>query len=382
MEPTAEGLGRPARILIVEDQEVSRRLMTRCLTGHELVEASDGETALAYLAEHDVDLVLLDIGLPGIDGYEVLEALQQQPRTARVMVILVTGRNDTIDIVRGFERRAVDYLVKPYRIEELKARVAAVLRLKALQDELQRLNEGLEAEVRERTRQLLAEQRFALLGRNSGQIAHNLNSPLSTLLGYVELALATPPDQRDELLLKLRSVALDMQGILSSLLAGVRGRAAAIDETELLDLSELVRGQVDFWRVNSQFRYEVAVSVDLRPDLPPVEAIRSDLDQVLANLIDNALYAVRQTEQPRLTLRTSASGGFVRVEVTDNGCGIAPEHLDRIFEPSFTTKPLGEGTGLGLASSYELAAAYGGHLEVVSPPGVGTTVSLVLPAHE
>ncbi|MBI5830783.1 MAG: hybrid sensor histidine kinase/response regulator [Armatimonadetes bacterium] len=370
---------RPARILVVEDSPASRRVIARCLSGHQLVEAPDGETALAYLAEQTVDLVLLDIGLPGIDGYEVLRRIRSDERTRPTMVILVTARGQTGEVVKGFDYEADDYMVKPFRNEELVARVKAALRLKWLQDELRRINADLEAEVQTRTKQLLDQQQFALLGRNSAQLAHNLNSPLTALLGYVELALSVRPEKREELLERCRDVAIEMKNIISKLLTGVRSRKALLDESTPLELNSLVTDMVSFWQVNTQFRYKTVVAVDLADHLPTVMAVRSDVQQILTNLVDNAMYALREHPDAQLTLATRLAGDEVRLEVTDNGSGIAPEHLQRVFEPTFTTKPVGEGTGLGLASCYELAVAHGGRMEMESVVGQGTTVALILP---
>jgi len=367
-----------ARILIVEDNEPTRRMMARCLSAHALSEAGDGETALAHLAAQPVDLVLLDIGLPGIDGFQVLERIKSTPATAQTAVIVVTAHGQTDEIVKGFQQQADDYLIKPFRPEELTARVSAALRLKHALDELSRINADLEVEVQARTRQLLAQQQFALLGRNSAQIAHNLNSPLAALLGYLELALAKPPEQREELLGRCRTVAAEMQGAISRLLIGVRSGQAA-DTPEPQDLNALVREQAQFWHVNSQFRYRTRVSLELADGLPPVVAARNDIVQVLSNLIDNALYALRDRPDATLVLRTACAAGLLRVTVEDNGTGIAPEHLGRLFDPTFTTKPMGEGTGLGLASCYELATAYNGRLEIASTLGQGTRATLVLP---
>jgi len=370
---------RPAKILVVEDSPAGRRVIARCLSGHQLVEAPDGETALAYLAEQPVDLVLLDIGLPGIDGYEVLKRIRSDARTRPTMVILVTARGQTGEVVKGFDYEADDYMVKPFRNEELVARVKSALRLKWLQDELRRINADLEAEVRSRTKQLLDQQQFALLGRNSAQLAHNLNSPLTALLGYIELSLSVRPEKREELLERCRDVAIEMKNIISKLLTGVRSREALLDESMPLDLNALVTDMVSFWQVNTQFRYKTTVAVDLADGLPQVVAVRSDLVQILTNLVDNAMYALRENKGAQLTLATRLVGDEVRLEVADNGGGIAPEHLERVFEPTFTTKPVGEGTGLGLASCYELAVAHGGRMEMDSVLGQGTTVSLILP---
>ena len=370
---------RPAKILVVEDSPAGRRVIARCLAGHQLVEAPDGETALAYLAEEAVDLVLLDIGLPGIDGYEVLRRIRSEPSTRPTMVILVTARGQTGEVVKGFEYEADDYMVKPFRNEELVARVKSALRLKWLQDELRRINADLESEVRSRTKQLMDQQQFALLGRNSAQLAHNLNSPLTALLGYVELSLSVRPDKREELLERCREVAIEMKNIISKLLTGVRSREALLDESTPLDLNQLVTDMVSFWQVNTQFRYKTTVTIDLADSLPAVMAVRSDVQQILTNLVDNAMYALREHADAQLTIATRMTGDEVRLEVTDNGCGIDPEHLQRVFEPTFTTKPVGEGTGLGLASCYELSVAHGGRMEMDSVIGQGTTVSLILP---
>jgi DNA-binding response OmpR family regulator len=180
-----------ARLLVVDDNAASRRVIVRALVAYEVVEAETGEAALDILGRESFDVVLLDIGLPGIDGYEVLRRIRSAPSLAAMQVILVTARSQTSEMVKGFEYEADDYIVKPFNTAELGARVKAAVRLANLQAELQRINGDLEREVAERTRQYLDQQQFALLGRNAAQLAHNLNNPLTALLGYLELALGT-----------------------------------------------------------------------------------------------------------------------------------------------------------------------------------------------
>lgn len=371
--------GEGARILVVDDSAASRRVVKRCLAGHHLAEAADGETALALLDAEEFDLVLLDIGLPGIDGYEVLRRIRANPTTAHVMVLMVSAQGRVGSVVKGFEYQADDYIVKPFWGEELVARVNSALRLKRLQDELRRINQDLEAEVRARTQQLLAQQQYALVGRNAAQLAHNLNNPLTAVMGLAELALMSPADRRDELLVQIGEVAGEMAEIIGRLLRGVRSRETILAEAERIDLNEVVREQLAFWQVDQRFRYHTEVVTELAEDLPRVLAVRADLNQIFTNLIDNALDALDGRPVRRITFRTAAAEGEVRCDVEDTGAGIAPEHLARIFEPTFTTKPVGQGTGLGLASCYELAAAFQGRLEVASELGVGTTFCLVLP---
>ena len=190
------------------------------------------------------------------------------------------------------------------------------------------------------------------------------------------------PAKREELTLKARAVAEEMQAIISRLLLGVRSHTSLVAEAAPVDINLALEDAIEFWRVDPVFRYDTDVACDLAHHLPPVLCDYSDLKQIIGNLIQNALYAVSHgpNHPGAITLRTRVDDGFVRLELEDNGTGIAPEHLPLIFDPTFTTKPPGEGTGLGLASCYELAVAHGGHMEVVSTLGQGTTMALVLPA--
>ncbi|NUQ00520.1 MAG: response regulator [Armatimonadetes bacterium] len=376
-EVVVEMLVNEARILVVEDNPASRRIVLRSLANHRLSEAADGAAALAMLAVQPFDLVLLDVGLPDLDGFELLRQIRERHGLS-VMVILVTARGQTAEVVQGFNLGADDYVVKPFRPEELEARVQSALRLKRLQDELLSINHNLESEVRARTDQLLAHERFALLGRNAAQLAHNLNSPLTALMGYIELAIEAGAARQDDLLLRARDVAVEMQAIIARLLRGVR-RGEAMAEAGDLDLNSVIEQQLSFWQLDPRFRYRVFVECELTPELPPVRAVAADVNQILTNLIDNALYATQERPSARLRFRTRQVGQEVLVELQDNGIGIPAEHLERIFEPLFTTKPVGEGTGLGLASCYELVTANRGRLEVASELGEGSTFTLALP---
>ena len=148
---------------------------------------------------------------------------------------------------------------------------------------------------------------------------------------------------------------------------------------ETVDINDTVERALEMIRFDQRTR-RVELERDFAPDACRVEIMPHAIQQVIINLVLNALDAVAEVPEPRITVATRSHDSVCVIEVTDNGRGIAPENLSRVFEPFFTTKPVGRGTGLGLSISYSLIERNHGRLEVASRPGQGTTFSIHLPA--
>jgi two-component system NtrC family sensor kinase len=250
---------------------------------------------------------------------------------------------------------------------------------------LERWNEELQAKVEERTReleaaqaQLVEAQKLAAIGQLGAGVAHEINNPLTVILGQAQLLLERKAagDVEVPALRKIEELARRSREITLNLLRFSQQRAEPAFAP--VDLNRVVHDTLTLF--GSQFSEAgVAIELSLDPELPLVRGDTGHLQQVLLNLLSNARTACLGLQSARISLRTSAPDGEVRLEVKDTGKGIPPENRPRIFEPFFTTKEIWSNVGLGLSVSYRIVAEHGGQILVDSEPGKGSTFTVTLP---
>ncbi|MEA3361117.1 MAG: hybrid sensor histidine kinase/response regulator [Thermodesulfobacteriota bacterium] len=357
------------------------------------------------MRQHCPDLIILDIMMPGIDGYEVCSRLKSNTKTSGIMVLFLSAKMTLEDKLTGYDVDADDYIIKPYDPEELKAKVRILLRLKNVQDELRDINQNLEKLVEHRTRELVKKERQALIGQMVQGIIHNLQGPITGIQGLAELA-----SMRIEKFLKnskggagnsrelVQKVSHDIAQILnavdstelliSNMLA--RSRNEAIEKKQDLNLNDLIMQELEFLNSDSEIKHGINKSLDLNPSIPELSGIYTDFSQVVYNMIKNASDAMLNSDRKELSISTKYDENNIYLEFQDTGSGIAPENLGRIFDPFFTTKPIkasekeGEptGTGLGLHACSELMKPYGAEISVKSKLDEGTTFTITIPLHK
>lgn len=225
-------------------------------------------------------------------------------------------------------------------------------------------------------RQLLQSEKLSSMGTLIAGTTHELNNKLAPILGYAELLqLAdTPPDVRERVAL-IQQAAEGAKKIVDSLLGFSRDSEMVREAVRIADIVDSVL------TMSSAALRRAGVQVVRHddPELPLVHAARGQLEQVLLNMVNNAMHAMRGCESRTLEVWTTTEHDTVVIGVRDTGCGIPAEHLTRIFDPFFTTKAVDEGTGLGLSLSYGLVRAHGGDIFVESSPEHGTTFRIQLP---
>ena len=373
---------RGAGILIVDDEGPLVRLLEQLLehAGYQnLRSTTNPREALRLCDDFQPDLILLDLRMPILDGVEVLRRLKRRRAETYMPVLVLTADVSRESKRAALEAGASDFVTKPFEQTELLLRVRNLIEMRFLHRDLRRQNETLEGQIQERTHQLLEAEKLATMGNLLAGVAHELNSPLSVILGQVGLFAPSGVDPNARARVKdIGEAAERCVRIVRSFLTMARRHPP---ERGHVSLNPLLRDAVELLAFELRIA-NIEVGFDLQKDLPLVWADGHQLKQVMVNLVTNARQAVQDAAPPRrlrIATRHDTESPRVRIEVTDSGPGIPPEIRARVFDPFFTTKPEGEGTGLGLALVRGIVEGHGGTIGVESPPGEGARFVIELP---
>jgi signal transduction histidine kinase len=429
-----EPLLKPMHILLVDDNPNNLKVLSEAIQGcgWKTLMATDGESAIEQTEYAIPDLILLDIMMPGIDGFETCRRLKANSITKNIPVIFMTALADATDKVKGLEIGAVDYITKPFQQEEVIARLKLHLKISYL-------TRTLEQRVQERTveltqslqdlqntqLQLIQSEKMSTLGQLIAGIGHEINNPIGFISGnyfhieeYVKDLLRLVNLQQQKLShsdpeiaklvedIDLKYLVEDLPKILGSMHQGI-GRLKDIS----LSLRTFARSDI-----SSMIEFQIHEGIDStlmllkhrlqdqgnRPkievikeygNLPPINCYPGQLNQVFMNIIANAIDAFDDLYQngsvkniaaatpQTITITTSVEHQqkTVSICIEDNAFGMPPEVQAKIFEPSFTTKAVGRGTGLGLAISYQIIIdKHNGQIQCLSTSGQGTKFIITL----
>jgi signal transduction histidine kinase len=367
------------RLLLVDDEADFRSTLAKRMRkrGLEVLQAGGGEECLSLLTDHPVDVVVMDVKMPGMSGIEALHRIKAMD--IETEVILLTGHAATQDGVEGIKSGAFDYLSKPVTIEHLLGKIRqAHNKIVAARQK----KEAAEYRVRIQ-QQMIATERLAALGTLAAGVAHEINNPLAIInesAGYLSLLLkkkelAQMPHREafDKALLKIENSVKRARNITHQLLGSLRKSKALLVE---IDLAELVNETVRLFHKEIKDR-NIEVILGQANGLKPIWTDPDQLRQVLINLLSNAIAAV--PDQGRITIQIETTAGAATLSLSDTGTGIPKERLEKIFEPFFSTKPPGEGTGLGLFVTREIVEKLGGKISVDSRVGHGSRFTVQIP---
>jgi len=372
-------------ILLVDDRPDGLLALEAALEAPDycLVKASSGPEALALLEGQDFAVILLDIQMPSMDGFETATLIRRRPQTCRTPIIFITAINkDPRYIYQGYEAGAVDYLFKPFDPHILKAKVAVFAELFRKNAEIKRQADIL----RQKDQELYNARKMEAIGRLAGGVAHDFNNLIAGILG-ISRDVHDRLEEGDPRRKDLEEIvgAGERAFLLTNQLLAFGRRQPISPQT--LNLNEVIQGLHAMLR--RLLREDIELKMVLKADLGVVRADRGHLEQVIINLLLNARDAM--PEGGRISVTTSnvqvtpgsrpllAPGSYVCLSVIDTGCGMSAETVSRIFEPFFTTKEQGKGTGLGLATVYGIAMQHEGDIEVQSELGHGSSFNVYLP---
>jgi two-component system sensor histidine kinase/response regulator len=358
------------RILIIDDEDVVRDSCLAILEsrGYEIATAPDGTLGLALAREFAPDLVLVDLKMPGISGFEVLETIRAGDPT--IVAIVITGYSTVDSAVEAMKRGAFDFLPKPFTPDELRL---------ITERGLERRRLVLESIALRREREMLQEN-FAAI------VSHELRSPLAAVQQNLFVLAAELSGKLDEgqktRFERIKTRLDDLLKLIQSWLNAVSVPVAKIKESFApLSVRAPIAKAVESMQPHAT-RKDIVIAEAVTEPLPPVLGDEGSLTEALVNLIGNA---VKYTHPGgRVTVSARAEGGAVLLAVTDTGVGIAREDLPFVFDAFYRGKGAAEaatGAGLGLALTRRIVEAHGGTLAVDSELGKGTTFSISLPAH-
>ncbi|HSU40068.1 MAG TPA: response regulator [Polyangiaceae bacterium] len=379
---------RQPKVLVVDDLPANLKLVEDVLEPLEcqVVLASSGRKALSLVERDEFAVLLLDVQMPEMNGYELAQQLRSDPKAAAVPIMFLTATSrDDRNVLRGYGSGAVDFLFKPVDARILRSKVQVFLDLYASQ---RRLAEAY-AELKATQVQLIQSAKMASLGELVAGIAHEINNPLAFALSHLEtvkrslgkaegeLDISVSPVARaewDRATARLQEIGFGLDRIRELVLKlRVFSR---LDEGEWKAVS--IRESVESVLMILQHRLVSGISVRTDFGTPDeIECYPSLLNQALLNVLANAIEALPATGT--VTVQTGGTADAYEICIADTGPGIAPLLMDRVFEPFFTTKPPGQGTGLGLSITYSIMQKHGGMLALDCPPEGGTKVRLTLP---
>jgi signal transduction histidine kinase len=371
-----------ATILIVDDDPVVRMLMRASLEGDGFAvkEASDGQDACRLCAERPPDLMVVDVVMPGMDGFALCREVRRRPEWAYIPILMATGLDDVPSITQAYEAGATDFIAKPIQWVILNHRIRYLLRASRAFNELRQNQAQLVVSMRAAEAASRAKTEFL------ANMSHELRTPLNAIIGFSEMmhdgTFGALPARYAEYAQIIRDSGAHLLSIINDVLDLARAEsdrmALAEEAVEIAPVVALSTNIIREMARKSQVDYTVAVD----DGLPPLYADAAKLRQILINLLSNAFKFTPSGGKVRLTVALDRAGGLV-FRVEDTGIGIADEQMQLVFTPfgqvdSRLTRKYG-GIGIGLPLTKRLVEMHGGTMEIASKLGEGTAVMARFP---
>jgi signal transduction histidine kinase len=424
-------LKKESLILVVDDTPINLSILSDSLkkAGFQVSVETDGESAIEQVAYNPPDLILLDVIMPGMDGFETCLKLKSNPETKDIPIIFMTALAESTDKVKGLSIGAVDYIIKPFQQEEVIARVQTHLKLRKLSLTLESQNQKLREEIKKKIetekqlnntleqlkkiqQQIIAQEKLASLGSLTAGIAHELRNPLNFINNFAEVSLnfshriLTEIDSISNLIpsskLKIIKTLIDylqqssesiyQQGkqadcIIRSMLLHARGDTGKF---ERVDINQLIEENLQLCIKTFKTSLppiNLQIDSNYDPTIGKVMLNPQSFSRGIINILNNAVDELYSHHKklgeyfiPKLSIATSKLIDTIEITVKDNGSGIPPTILNRVFEPFFTTKLPGEGTGLGLSIAYDIIVnEHQGNITIDSHIGEYTKFIINLP---
>ncbi|MBD2298142.1 hybrid sensor histidine kinase/response regulator [Nostoc sp. FACHB-87] len=412
-------------VLIVDDTPSNLEVVSETLgdAGFDIAIATSGDRALQQIERRLPDLILLDVMMPGIDGFETCQRLKANERTRHIPIIFMTALSDGESKVKALELGAVDYIVKPFYEKEVLARVSTHLQLSQLTKNLAAQVTQKAAELEASQLQLIQNEKMSALGNLIAGVAHEINNPISAivgnvdavqdylndLLGIIDLYAQTFPQPGAEIEDELTAVDLDyLREDLPKLIRAMKDGGDRItsisqslrifsradsDTKQSFNIHQGIDSTILILqhRLKANEQRPAIIVINNYDNLPEVECFPGQLNQVFMNILANAIDALDESSQGRsfaeiqanpnsIKITTSINNHYVKISIADNAKGMSEAVKQKIFDHLYTTKPVGKGTGLGLAIAKQIVEqTHKGQLSCHSILGQGTEFIIEIP---
>lgn len=366
------------KILIVDDVPENIEVLYQLLKDrYKLFGATTGKHAIEMAASLKPALILLDVIMPEMDGYEVCAALKSDVSVCDIPVIFITAKTDAESEKRALSAGAVDFIHKPLNTEVVLARVKLHLEMAQYRDDLEQRVEQRTQELQETKKQWLHAEKMSVIGKLYASIAHEFNNPLQGILTILKgVKKRASMDEEDK---KLLDLAIDEGCRIKDLILNLQefNRPSSGSKT-LMDLHRTLDALLMLQKSDLKGR-RITVVRDYAEQLPQIMAVSDQIKQVLLNLLANAADACPQYGGVITVSTWQENDSRVAVAIKDTGMGIKPENMEQIFQPFYSTKNEAKGTGLGLSVSHDIIQAHQGEIRVECRPGEGATLTVLLP---
>ncbi|MEA1916021.1 MAG: hybrid sensor histidine kinase/response regulator [Campylobacterota bacterium] len=364
-------------ILAVDDTPANLKLLTSLLSvnGYKVRPASSGEMALRSVEHKQPDIILLDIRMPNMDGFEVCRRLKSSDISKNIPVIFISAMDDISDKVKAFSVGGIDYVTKPFEPEEVLARINTHITLRTLQKELQSQNiilKELMKKQQEQEHMLIEQSKMAAMGEMISAIAHQWRQPLNTLALYIQDIEGAYEDDalNDKYINNTISQSMKQINFMSSTIDDFRNFFTPNKDKEHFLVMEQINKTIDLLKAQLKSHH---ITISVKGDDVTLFGLAHELQQVVLNLINNSKDAIITSQEKnsaldaKIEITCSKNSEFFELIVADNGCGIESNIIEKIFEPYFTTKFPKHGTGVGLYMVKEIVENhYLGSIEVTS----------------
>ena len=349
---------RKNKILIVDDAEDTVELLRKRFRaeGYDTSEAFNGEQALNTVPEYEPDLIVLDVMMPKIDGYEVCQRLKADEKTKYIPVLMLTAKGEVEHKVKGLNIGADDYMAKPFDYKELSARVRSLLSIKATHEKK------------------VEEEKSGALEQMMEQVAHEIRNPLTSVGGFARKVFNKLHE--DDPNRKYMQYIIEDVAVLESMIKQlIELKSMTISMKEPSDMNEVVKDSLKIFEQDFAQK-AIQVETELQEGLPLITADKKLLKRAFCNLIKNAVEAM-ESGTKTLKVTSRVNGDNLELQFSDTGKGIAKEKIKNIFDPLVTSKVYGP--GLGLTFALKIIQDHKGTISVESEEGKGTTFTIRFP---
>ena len=349
---------RKNKILIVDDAEDTVELLRKRFRaeGYDTSEAFNGEEALNMVPEYDPDLIVLDVMMPKIDGYEVCQRLKADEKTKYIPVLMLTAKGEVEHKVKGLNIGADDYMGKPFDYKELSARVRSLLSIKATHEKK------------------VEEEKSGALEQMMEQVAHEIRNPLTSVGGFARKVFNKLPE--DDPNRKYMQYIIEDVAVLESMIKQlIELKSMTISMKEPSAVNEVVKDSLKIFEQDFAQK-AIQVETELREGLPMITVDKKLLKRAFCNLIKNAVEAM-ESGTKTLKVTSRVNGDNLELQFSDTGKGITKEKIKNIFDPLVTSKVYGP--GLGLTFALKIIQDHKGTISVESEEGKGTTFTIRFP---